>query len=306
MNILIWSLPILAGMLDAAQRGVIKLTKVHKFTLLAGGFISAIPYYCLWLFIDGIPEVKLMFWIAVAAHIPLFVIANILTVEAHRSSPLILTIPYLSFTPVVLLVTSPLMGGGNPTMLGGLGIGLVAFGMYILNSRSDQTNFLSPFKAFLRERGCWMMMIVAIIFGITSNLDYIGFKNSSAPFWCLVDHGLSGLAMIGLAVIYASLGKIERSSISPKGAYAALMLYGLVISGSVIFHMLSFKWIPVVPYVISGKRAGSIIFTVLLGLFFCFFGKSDFSHEREELKYRIPGMLIMVFGMLIIIVWGKN
>jgi hypothetical protein len=85
------------------------------------------------------------------------------------------------------------------------------------------------------------------------------------------------------------------------------MLYGVFIAVSVIFHMLAFRWITLVPYVIAGKRAGSIAFAILLGVVMGFIWKhKDFLKEREELKYRIPGALVMIVGMLIIVLWGKT
>ena len=74
----------------------------------------------------------------------------------------------------------------------------------------------------------------------------------------------------------------------------------------VILHLIAFRWIPVVPYVISGKRAGAILLTVGLGFILGIILKhKDYQDERQNLKYRIPGTALMVIGMVIIICWGK-
>jgi len=106
MSWLVWLLPIGAGVADAAKRGVIKLTKVHTFTLLGGGFLFALPYEIAWLFLERPEQVDPSFWFVMLLQVPLLVIAMILTVEAHRTSPLLLTAPYLALTPAFLLVTS--------------------------------------------------------------------------------------------------------------------------------------------------------------------------------------------------------
>ena len=307
MNFLIWSLPLLSGMCDASRRIVIKSTKIHNFTLVSCGFMLALPYYFIWLLLEGMPEVKSAFWIAIVFHVPLLLIANVLMVEAHRASPLILTAPYLAFTPAFLLITSPIMKAGTPTWLGVLGVLILTIGLYTINTQEGQIGLLAPFKQLVKEKGSWLMLLVAAIFSITANLDLIAFRNANAPFYLLVDHGLCSVLMAVILIIYyfKSLPN-ERSVYSPIYAKKVLFFYGLIVAMEVILHLLAFRWIPIVPYVISGKRAGSILLTVGLGFILGIILKhKDYQDERQNLKYRIPGTLLMIIGMIIIICWGK-
>jgi hypothetical protein len=296
----VWLLPLLAGALDAAARGIIKATKVHAFTLSVGGFLFTAPFYIVWLIIEGMPDIAPEFWRVVALHVPLLSLASILTIEAHRRSPLILTIPYLSFTPAFLLITAPLMGGGNPTFLGGVGVAIITIGLYVLNIHEHQVHHFAPLKAFLKERGSQMMLVVALLFSIPA------LRAANAPFYLLVDHGLVAVVMLILMSVYITLGKEHKLSFSPKGFWKALAGFGILIGVASILHMLAFAWIPIVPYVIAAKRSGSIIFTVLLGIIIAYLIRhKEFMRERENLKYRIPGTLIMVLGMVIILLWGS-
>lgn len=308
MNGAAWLLPLLSGALDAGSRSAIKMTKIHNLTLVAGGFFFALPAYAIWLFFTGMPDVQPAFWKAVAVHVPLLTVANILIVEAHRRSPLILTMPIQGFVPAILLITTPLMlNSGRPTFLGGVGVAVLTLGLYVLNIQSNKLGFFQPFKSLFIEVGCVLMLIVAVIFSVTSNLDYVAYQNANAPFYLLVDHGSVAVLTTLVALVYSGLTKPDPGKpLSPKGSFKALALYGQILAGAVIFHLWAFAVIPTVPYVIAGKRAGAIIFTVGLGLLMAFvLAHKDFLKERENLKYRLPGTLIMVLGMLIIVLWGK-
>lgn len=193
----VWSLPLLSGIADASARGVIKLTKVHRLTLIAAGYLFALPFYLVWLVLEGAPRVYPIFWLAVGFHIPLLLLANIMTVEAHRSSPLILTAPYLSLTPAFLLITAPLMGGGSPTWLGGAGVLVITFGLYILNSQNGYGGWLKPFKNLAKERGSRLMLAVAFIFAFI--LKRPDFQSEKENLWQRVSGVL--LMVIGMVVI---------------------------------------------------------------------------------------------------------
>lgn len=315
---LAWFLPLLSGACDAGARYVIKTTKVHKFTLVSAGFFFALPVYVIWLMFVGIPVIHKDFWIAVLLHVPLVAMANVWIVEAHRESPLILTMPYLSFTPAFLLFSAPLMSYaaslfglswefGNPTIFGAVGVLALTVGLYVLNIQSGKIGFWAPLRAFAKESGSRKMFFVSFIFAFTANLDYVAFKSANAPTYALIDQGLVAIIIAVLAVRRGKGNRANVDPISPVGNFRALGLYGLVIACSIVFHMMAFVWIPTVSYVIAVKRTGGILLTVLLGIVLGWaFKHKDFVKENEDLKYRLPGTAIMIIGMLVIILWGKT
>src|SRR3989338_6645422 len=149
----IFALPIISGVFEAANRNIMKLSKAHTLVLLSLGYLFTVPFYVVWLWVEGIPKIGPNFWWAVFFYVPLWSIAMILTIEAHRRSPFILTAPYLALTPAFLLVSSPLMGGGYPTRLGVLGVLFVTFGVYFLNVKEGQNGILDPFIQIGKEKG---------------------------------------------------------------------------------------------------------------------------------------------------------
>lgn len=308
---LAWLLPFLSGVCDALSRDAIKRSKIFNTALAGGGFLFALPLYGLWLYFEGVPAANLTFWIAIAVHVPLLTLAYIMTIEAHRdkNASMALTMPYLSFTPAFSLITSPLMESGMPTIFAGIGIVILTIGAYVLNIQNGSVGFLAPIKAFSKIKGSKLMLGVAIIFSVTANLDLIAVRNAehNVPFYLLMDHGLVSIVMIGLTFFYYCTNRISKIDIGiNKSSLRVFPMFGTLFAGSAVLHILAFKWISVVPYVISVKRGGSIVLAILLGIFMGFILKHKDYQERKNIQHRIPGALLMVIGMIVIILWGKN
>lgn len=315
MTIFAWFLPVISGIADTASRSAIKLTNIHRLTLVAGGFFFALPYYLIWLLITGLPQINPKFWVVMAIEVPLLTIANIMIVEAHRRSPLMVTIPLQAFLPILLLVTTPLMGlllypspltVGWPSILGAVGVLIATIGLYFLNYQKNQKGLLAPFKQLTADPGLRFICGVLLFFSITANLDLLGFSYSNAPFFLLVVHGLTGLTALLTLFIYVWLGKMtENKTFSPR-VIKTLALYGFFIALSVIPHILAFKWIVFVPYVITGKRIGMVISAVIVALFLAAWKKfkGKYADERENLSYRLAGIVLMLAGMITVILFG--
>jgi len=306
MHWFIWLLPLLSGAADALCRVFIKTSKIHRLTLIAGGYLFALPFYVAWLMWEGIPETNLAFWKTIVIHVPLLTFANVLFVEAHRRSSLIVVSAYMSFVPAFSLLYSPWVGG-RPTLWGYIGVGVIVCGVYVLNVRTEHVGWAAPFKAAWKDVGARFIIAATFILGATSNLDYLALINSNGPFFLLVDHGLIMVVTMAVAGMYMVFGKVPRQEFFHRGIVRPLAGYGLVLAASVILHLLAFRWIPIVSYVIAGKRCGAIFSAVAFGVFLGFVAKrQDFQKEREELRYRIPGILLMIAGMIVIILWGRR
>lgn len=312
-----WIFPILSGLLDAASRGVIKHTKVSPLTLISRSYIFALPYYLVWLWFAGIPNVSPFFWTLNILNVYLGVKGMELTVRAHRATSFILTAPYLSLTPAFLLFTTPVfivvMGAlnlpgvpkGAATLWGITGVIVLTGGIYLLNLTKEHKSIWRSLRMLMENEGSRLMCVVAFLWAITTNLDYIGIQNANMPFQLLVNHG--GIVVLAMILSEKRLAK-ESSGAAHKNIWWAFALYGSMIAAQMIFHFLSFAWIPVVSYVIAGKRTGAILFTVASGLaasYFKLFG-AMYEGERQYLHYRIPGLLLMIGGMLLVIFEGMT
>ena len=141
--------------------------------------------------IRGFPVIGQDFYSAVAITAILNIISLTLIFKALSSTDLSLSIPMLSFTPVILIGTSYLLLNEVPSIPGVAGICIIVIGSYVLNISSADEHLLDPVKSMLRNRGSWYMLIVAFLFAVSINFDKIAMLNSD-PFF--------GMALTVLAI----------------------------------------------------------------------------------------------------------
>lgn len=208
---------------------------------------------------------------------------------ALKKGDLSLTLPMLAFTPLFLLITSPLTLGEFPAPGGLVGLVCVVAGSYVLNLRERRSGIWGPVRALWTSPGARWMLLVAALWSIGANYDKIGVRASSPAFWIASVYTASALALVPLALRGARgcLGRITRAPGLLLVAAAFLEAVGLVCQ----MHALTMTQ---VSYVIAVKRV-SVIFGVLFGALF--FREPDVSH-------RLPGAALMVLGVCFIAVFG--
>lgn len=287
-----------SGILDASSRIAIKASKFDPFLLLGIGFLSALPLYAVWLAYTGIPNIKEGFWIVVAFHVPLLLLAQWMTVKAHRVSQLTVAAPYLSLTTLFLFVTSPLMVGAIPTLWGFMGAVLIISGIVFVHTGEG---FGALWRTFQSEPGVRYLIGVATIYAVTANLDKIALDASNAPFFLVVDASFLAIGAFALHVITKNHNKETRNH--GKMNYHPAVIYGLVVAVSVIAHMIALGLTDQVPYVIAGKRAGTVLFATLSGLLL---GLLSTTHKGEmhDAKRKIIASLVVIAGTLLVVLFG--
>ena len=328
MELLGWLWPISSGVADAGARIAIKKSEVHNFVLSGLGLLCGLPFYAGWLFISGMPEIKPTFWLAVAGHIPLYVLVQIFTVEAHRAGTMVKTMPLSSLTPAMLLITSPIMGGGTPTFLGGLGILITVVGLYAIHIEKDRAHWLDPLKAIVGEKSSQFMFGATLCQAVSANLDKTALLSSNGAFYLLIDHAVVALWLLLLLPIFAAFDKLRTkiNGIEQRLTLAdvnrdtwnarnqkAFAWYGLFNAGTSMFHIIGLGFLPHVPYFISGKRTGAVLFGIGFGLLMWHLEQTrhvpadqrKFSEETENLGWKLLGTLLVLVGMFLVIFYGK-
>ncbi len=246
-------------------------------------FFSLFILFPLALFFNSFQKVDMNFWIALAATSILNTITSILFVKAIKDSPLSLRLPITSFTPVFLLITSPIIIGELPKPLGIIGILSVVIGSYILNLSKRVNGPLGPILAIFKTQGSRLMLIVAIIWSITSNIDKIVVINSNP---LLASFAKTSIVLILLTLVLwlkrISIWHILRQSkiLAPIGLTGGL---------SLAFQMTAIS-MTLVANVISVKRT-SVLFGTLWGKIY---------FKEEKIKERFAGAFIMVIGVILI------
>ena len=240
---------------------------------------------CFWV---PLPELDQTFWWMFILSIPINILAYILYLYAIKISPLSLTVPFLAFTPVFMVLTGFFVLDEKINAWGGLGIGFIVIGSYILNFKKIQFGILKPFAALLYEKGSWFMLIVASLFAFAAVIGKKAMLHSSALYFTYYFFLIFNILILSALLIskQSSLKKIMQNY--RKGSWLGALLiihiscHGLAITISTAVYMVAIK-------------RSSILFSVLMGWLIL---------KEEDIKYRGIGTILMFMGMLFISILG--
>jgi len=216
----------------------------------------ALPFIALAFFFIPIPHLDKTFWLSVLVLLPLEIAALILYVKAIKLSPLSLTIPYMALSPVFIIIIAFSLLGELPDKSGFAGIFLITVGAYLLNVKASSLGLLGPIKAIAKEKGSVLMIIVALIYSVTSTIGKIAVQHSSPIFFGFF---YPLLLTIALSIVVGAKGTLHGVVSRP----ATFLTIGIFTAIMILSHFLAISMADVA-YVISIKRT-SLIFSVLYG-----------------------------------------
>ena len=260
------------------------LEKCNEYIVAWALRLFALPFLLPLLFFTKKIVLGSGFWPALLLGGILNLITTVLYMKAIKASDLSVTVPMVTFTPLFLLLTSPVIVGEFPPLLGILGILLIVFGSYLLHLKEKQKGILAPFKAIITEKGPRLMLVVAFVWSITANIDKVGIQNSSVVLWAVAIHIFIIITMIPLMWI------TSRSSIHQLVKHRNVLVSLGLINALKYFFQLAALQFTLVVYVISIKRTSAILCVIFGALIF----------KEKGLKERLTGSVIMVAGVLLI------
>ena len=251
-------------------------------------FFYATPFCLITLFFIEIPTIGPGFLPALAWVLPLTMVAIILHFRAIHMSPLSLTLPFLSFTPVFVFVTGDILLGETLSTWGTVGILLVVAGGYVLNIDRARHGILGPVKAIFNEPGSAIMLFVAALYGLCSVGGKLLIIHSSPMFAAMTLFGLYGPL---LTVVLVGIGKASFKTIIRKPLLG--MGVGTCIFIEIICHNIAIS-LTAAAYMITIKRMAGI-FSVMYGwLWF----------NEQGIRYRLMGTIVMTIGAAFIVLLG--
>ena len=213
------------------------------------------------------------------------IFAFLFYLRAISLSPVSLVVPLLSFSPALLLITSPLMLGETPSPMGLLGILLIVVGSYILYM--EGRGLFSPIKALFRERGARFMLLTVLLWSITANLDKMGTKATSPITWVFL---INSIVVVGMGIwLYASGRTISLQNKNGKRLKFPIIM-GVADAVGAVFQMVAIT-MTLVPYVISIKRL-SVLMSVIAGTTYL---------KEGRIIQRISGTILMLAGSTLIL-----
>lgn len=279
---------------DALSKGQLILGDEY---LLAWSYcVFALPLTGAYLWWEGVPAIGSDFGWALGAGVALNLVAITLYMRAIKASELSLTLPMLTFTPLFMLITSPLILGEFPDRWGGLGMLLIISGAYLLNLKPGRgpttaslgagngNGSLAPFRALWNDPGPRVMLLVAFIWSFTANIDKVGVTNSSPAFWLFCFFMAMSLGLSPVVLI-----KSRRPIRRLRQNFRTLFLVGLFGSLALLLQMWALT-LTLAAYVVSIKRM-SVVFGVLFG--HVMFGEKDLARKLLCSALMVAGVGLM-------------
>lgn len=248
----------------------------------------SLPAFVIATLLTPVPVFAEDFWPTFLLSLPLEIVPYILYLYAIRLSPLTLTVPFLAFTPVFMILTGRLVLGETISLWGGLGIGAVTTGSYILHLEKGRKSWWAPFAGFFREKGSWLMFLVALLYSLGAVVGKKAMLLSSTLYYSfLFATVFNTLILCGLL----TSGAVDRRILlrkRKKGVWLAFLMLA-----AAILHAFAIMQTAAV-YMIAVKRS-SILFGVLGGWLIL---------KEENRGWRGLGSLCMFFGVLLITLLG--
>jgi len=137
------------------------------------------PWSGLLLLRQGVPTIGNEFLLAALVSVAVNMVAVTLQVRALSLSPLSLTVPFLAFTPLFMLLPSWVVLRETPDALGLTGILLIVAGGYAMHIDKVAGGPLAPIRAIAKEKGSVLMLAVAAMWSISAVFDKVATLASS-------------------------------------------------------------------------------------------------------------------------------
>ncbi len=257
--------------------------RAHTYVLTWSLMTLSLPWTLLVVWYEGIPEIGERFLFAALLSVATNLVAVTMQVKALSISPLSLTVPFLAFTPLFMLLTGWIVLREAPNVQGVAGILLVVAGAYAINLDKLRGGVLAPLKAIAGEPGSKLMLFVAFIWSVSAVYDKVATVNSSPAFYSSFFSVVYGLVYIPLLVI-----GLRRMPLS-RGTTPRLFLLGFVFAVMILAQMMAIE-MTLASYVIAIKRTGMVV-GVALGYFI---------FKERNLRFRLIGAALMSVGVVVI------
>ncbi len=272
------------ALFDALRKRLSReVSPVHLGLLLP---LAQAPLLALWAFSReplGLPLACL--WPLVASAL-LNSLALVLFLDALRLSPMSITIPLLSFTPVLSTTLAWLFRGQTPALVQYGGAALVVGGAALLGGGSWR-----DLRASVREPGVRRMALVAVLWSGTGVLDQLAVSRGAGAWYA---PALTAVVALLLFLWAAFRGQL-RSFLAAVGP---LVSQPLVAGTAVVIGALAlavqieaFRWAPV-GFIEVVKRGVGMASAVLLGRFV--FGESLDSRKWVAVALLTLGVALVV------------
>jgi uncharacterized membrane protein len=162
-------------------------------------------------------------------------------------------------------------------------------GGYTLNLSALRTGFLAPLRAVVQERGSLYMLVVALIYSVTSSLGKVAIDHSAPAFFGATYFG--ALVICLLPIIARRSG--ERIVPALRGNLRAAFLPAVFDTVATVSHVYAVS-MSNIAYMVSVKRTSLLIGSLYGFLLF----------RERNMRERMAGAILMFAGFVLIMVFA--
>jgi drug/metabolite transporter (DMT)-like permease len=233
----------------------------------------------------GVPHLNQAFWFSVILRLFVDSLAFTLFITGVQKSPLSLTIPMLSLSPILSIATVFFINRLAPSPLGLIGVIVTVSGLYLLNFNHDTKDVLSPFKSVFKEKGVLYVSAAAILWSLVSSLQKLAIDNSNVYFYTSFFQLLWAVCFTPVAYFVDKKGFVSLFQLKfMKKLFTAGFLDAL----KTIFQNLAYV-LTIPPYV-NSVGSTSILFASFFGWFFF----------KEKVEKHVVPIIFVFMGIILI------
>lgn len=217
---------------------------------------ASVPIFAVLAVLAGQLEIRPGYLLPAAASVVLNLTAHLAFLEAVRRSPLSLTIPLLSLTPMFTALAGLFLLGERPSAIGIAGIGLVVLGAFWLHRPAETPDA----RRWLREPGAWLMTAAALLWAVSLPLDKMAVARSGPAL-----HGLvltTGIS-VGALLLLTLRGRL-RDLAGVRNGWGVFALALITSTLALGLQLVAIQWV-LVSLVETAKRGVGNVAAVLLG-----------------------------------------
>lgn len=265
------------------------LSDLKPLELASYPLAYSLPLFFIAVLVLPQPELGKDFWLTLAVLTPVNLLAFVSYMRGVSISPLSVSMPFLAFSPVVVILTGFLFLGEMPSFLGFVGIAAIVAGSYVLHLDSARPDKLfEPFRAIFRERGTVLVLIAATVFGLGAVMGKVLILQSNPVYAGAMFFFVHNLVFMVAAL---ATGKVSPRILvlRPKAG----MLVGMILFVHIFCHFYAISMTDAA-YMISVKR--------LSGLFAVLYGWIVF--KEQHIPVRLAGAACMSLGAACIALVG--
>lgn len=245
----------------------------------------SLPLFFLAVLLLPQPELGEDFWLTLIVLVPVNLVGFVSYLRGVSIAPLSVAMPFLAFTPVVVILTGFLFLGEMPSLLGFAGIGAIVAGSYVLHLDSvSPDRLLEPFRAIVRERGTVLVLVASVVFGLGAVMGKVLALQSDPLYAGAMFFFVHNLVFVAAVLV---TGKVRPRTLVLRPGPG--MLIGCILFVHIFCHFTAISMVDAA-YMISVKR--------LSGLFAVLYGALVF--KEAHIPTRLAGAACMSCGAALI------